>query len=155
MINREVTSQMLSGRKRTRSEVKEITQTHIDSSTKATTLSSRHIKENKKSEKAQKNYKTLNIKQIKITEDNNLDPCTVYEASEEDFMNPIEFFDNLWKETNRSTGIIKIIPPRKWKERNINLFKEHYYNNFARNAKKMETRIQKLSSLIKGKVILQ
>jgi len=80
-----------------------------------------------------------------------IEPCATIIATEEDFKNPIAFFDSIWNKEH-STGIIKIIPPKDWKSKNFELFKENYCKKFAGSDKKLDTRKIILNELYKAKV---
>ena len=82
-----------------------------------------------------------------------IEPCTIIHATEEDFANPIPFFDSLW-DKEHSTGIIKIIPPKGWREKNLRLFKQEYLRKFFENDRKLDTRKIVLHELHKAKVTL-
>jgi hypothetical protein len=90
-----------------------------------------------------------------------LDECKIFYPNEEDFKNPIGYFDSLWNGNNNNnnesyididTGIIKIVPPESWKK----FQKEYFLNKISEraflNSKKISTRKQKLGQLYKAKV---
>ena len=77
--------------------------------------------------------------------------CLEYHATEEDFKNPIQYINNLWRKNN-STGIIKIHPPSTWLEYNNKVFNQYYLPKFEKSDIKLETRIQTLNKLFYGKV---
>ena len=91
--------------------------------------------------KEEKGKKTLNISL-----------CKSIVASELDFKNPINFIENIWEPSEKSTGIIKVTPPESWKKSNSFIFDNFYFPNFKKSVKKIETRIQSLEGLLKGKV---
>lgn len=80
-----------------------------------------------------------------------IEPCMTVVATEENFKNPIAFLDSLWN-TDRSTGIIKIIPPKEWKDKNLRMFNEVYTKKFNEWDKKLDTRKIPLNQLYKAKV---
>ena len=80
-----------------------------------------------------------------------INECIEYHATDEDFKNPIQYIDDLWRENN-STGIIKIHPPSSWLNYNNKVFNEFYLPKFEKSDIKLETRIQTLNNLFYGKV---
>jgi hypothetical protein len=82
-----------------------------------------------------------------------IEECKIVYPTEEEFKNPIAFFDSLWNYKS-STGIIKIIPPKNWKERNRILFWEEYCKKFETSDKKLDTRKIVLNEMHKAKVKL-
>jgi hypothetical protein len=109
-----------------------------------------------------KKYRSFNVKMNNIKVETltvskktslmyDIKECLVYHATEEDFKNPIQYIDNLWRK-NSSTGIIKIIPPTTWLEYNNKVFNQYYLPKFENSENKLETRIQTLNKLFYGKV---
>ncbi len=80
-----------------------------------------------------------------------IEPCTTITATDDDFKNPIAFFNSIWGK-DKSTGIIKIIPPKNWKEMNFRLFKQEYCKRFYNSDKKLDTRKIVLNELYTAKV---
>lgn len=83
----------------------------------------------------------------------NIEHCTTIVATDEDFKDPIAFFDSIWNKEH-STGIIKIIPPKDWKEKNLSLFKQEFCKKFYSSDKKLDTRKIILNELYKAKVCI-
>ena len=81
-------------------------------------------------------------------------PCTTVYATEDDFLNPITFFESIWDKNNNSTGIIKIVPPENWKNDYSGVFKNTYLKKFEECDKKLETRKMNLTKLYMAKVNL-
>jgi hypothetical protein len=78
--------------------------------------------------------------------------CTTVTATEEDFSDPISFFEKISNEYI-DTGIIKIIPPTSWtKNASKNLFEKNYFPSIKTSQKQLEIRIQTLNKLFEGKV---
>ena len=78
--------------------------------------------------------------------------CKKYYPSEEDFKNPIAYFDKLWSLNESDTGIIKIIPPESWKKNQNIYYKKEIYERANSNVKNLSTRKQNLGLLYKAKV---
>lgn len=78
--------------------------------------------------------------------------CKTVTATEEDFLNPINFFDNLWDESSPSTGVIKIIPPKNWVTKQKEYFECTFRPKFQDKDKKLTTRKQTLDQLYLAKV---
>jgi hypothetical protein len=76
--------------------------------------------------------------------------CPTIEASEEDFKDPIAFIQRIWK--THQTGIAKIIPPLNWTQMTNRLFVENSLSKFRQSVTPLETRIQTLNQLFRGKV---
>jgi len=74
-------------------------------------------------------------------------------GTEEDFKNPIAFFDKLLQKKDTYSGVIKVIPPRTWKKNYDRLFEKYYKKRFLEKDTKMEIRMQILNNLLLGKVI--
>jgi hypothetical protein len=114
------------------------------------------MKDYGKTEQKLNNYRKNKKMETKLKKLKNLENpikiCTTVYPTENDFINPIAYLENLWNSNKDSTGIIKIIPPESWKITNSYIFENFYYPNFLRSDKKIETRIQILGSLMKGKV---
>ncbi len=111
-----------------------------------TKLKSHRNKENKRQRIS--NLEELNPK------DREIPVCLEFHATEEDFKNPISYFEKLWLD-NKSTGIIKIIPPSSWREKNEKMFSKSYFPKFIASDKILETRIQTLNKLFQGKVFFK
>ena len=79
-------------------------------------------------------------------------PCKIINATEEDFLNPIQFFESIWEKNQHSTGIIKIIPPAGWKQNIASTFQNTYLRKFEECEKKLETRKMNLNKLYTAKV---
>jgi hypothetical protein len=90
-------------------------------------------------------------KSRKINKDN-FNFCLTVHATEKDFEDPVKYLEQLWNENKESTGIIKIIPPERWKNFNTKIFNEKILPNLKNNEKTFETRIQTLNELLNGKV---
>jgi len=114
-------------------------------------------KSSKKETKLNK-FKKFRVKSPKIKKGIlkiSLQQANIQYATEEDFKNPIVYFESLWESNIPSTGIIKIIPPKSWQKLNSYIFNEKYLKSFLKYTKKIETREQILSSLMKGKVNIE
>lgn len=78
--------------------------------------------------------------------------CSTFEPTEEDFKNPISYFDTLWKESENDTGLIKIVPPPSWKEKQKKYFNNEILTKIESNDKPLTTRKQTLGLLYQAKV---
>jgi hypothetical protein len=107
-----------------------------------------------RTEKNEKNEKNEKYEKNVTKNSQNFERCKIIQASESDFQNPILFFEKLWTENADSTGIIKIIPPKNWKEINDRTFNSIYHPSFEKCGKKIEIRKQQLNNLLYGKVKL-
>lgn len=103
--------------------------------------------------------KTANsIKDNKMSKGNNAFPysdfpeSTIIKATEEDFNNPLSFFDQLLAKKDSVSGVIKIIPPKGWKKNYEYLFEKFYKKRFLEKDLRFETRCQNLNTLFYGKV---
>lgn len=83
-----------------------------------------------------------------------IEPAKIYTASEEEFLNPLALFDSLWNGEDKSTGIIKIIPPKKWVAEQKQNLENNYKSALKDKSKKLNVRIQNLFELYKAKVII-
>jgi len=105
----------------------------------------------KLSEKEQK-IKT-NTKEINLNDNySDIEECKIFYPNEEDFKNPITYFDNLWNINEPDTGIIKIIPPESWKKNQNNYFQKEINERANLSSKNLLTRKQNLGKLYKAKV---
>ena len=73
-------------------------------------------------------------------------------ATEDDFQNPLSFFDKLLNQKDSLSGVIKILPPKEWKKNYSTIFEKVYKKNFLEKDFKLETRLQNLKNLFLGKV---
>jgi hypothetical protein len=78
--------------------------------------------------------------------------CKTVYATENDFSNPIQFFERIWEKNKCSTGVIKIIPPESWINNNVGTF-TNYLKKFEENDKKLDTRKMNLNKLYMAKVL--
>jgi hypothetical protein len=78
--------------------------------------------------------------------------CPTIIATEEDFKDPISFFQKIWK--THKTGIAKIIPPENWSNGTNRLFVDKLLPKLNQSVSTLETRIQTLNQLFSGKVSL-
>lgn len=92
-------------------------------------------------------------KQMTFKSFSEINPVLEIKATPQDFINPINFFDKLWKENESSTGIIKIIPPSNWVEFQRGLLNKVYLPRLLDKEKKLYTRKQILNQLYQAKVI--
>lgn len=82
-----------------------------------------------------------------------LPECLVIHATAEDFENPIAFIDGLWQlRGSEDTGLIKIIPPAQWREKQRLYFEEKLKSKINANDKLLTTRKQTLGLLYEAKV---
>jgi hypothetical protein len=99
-------------------------------------------------------YKLAQEKQaISDLKYSSIPPCKTVIATEEDFKNPILFFESIWKKTDHSTGVIKVVPPETWKKNYVSTF-ESYSQKFDESDKKLDTRKMNLNKLYMAKVYL-
>lgn len=77
--------------------------------------------------------------------------CKTVVATEQDFQNPILFFESLWEKDQHSTGVIKVIPPDSWKRRYKGT-SESYVKKFEESDRKLDTRRMNLNKLYMAKV---
>jgi len=103
---------------------------------------------------SEKEYLTsiANEKNSQITKLNQMESVHVFNATEEDFSNPLKYFDGLWDLKANSTGIVKIIPPEKWVEKQRLQFEKEMKIKIQNPHKKLESRKQVLSNLYMAKV---
>jgi hypothetical protein len=103
---------------------------------------------------SEKEYLTsiANEKNSQITKLDEIESVQVFNATEEDFSNPLKYFDGLWDLKANSTGIVKIIPPEKWVEKQRLLFENEMKVKIQNPHKKLETRKQVLGHLYMAKV---
>jgi len=80
-----------------------------------------------------------------------IEHCTIITATEEDFANPIAFFDKIWNKAN-STGILKIIPPKNWRDHNLRIFQDEYLRKLKESTMKLSSRRIILNNLYKAEV---
>jgi len=126
----------------------------VKSGRKKRTLEENPVKEKEKrqnSEKCKKPYEKI-VTNTETSLENKINFCLTVFATENDFKDPIKYLENLWNEHKESTGIIKIIPPERWKKINENIFIDRILPNLKNSQKTFETRIQTLNKLFKGKV---
>jgi len=83
---------------------------------------------------------------------NQLENVSVFDATEEDFLNPLGFFDKLWEINANSTGIVKIIPPQKWIQKQKQNFENETRQRILNPTKKLISRKQTLCDLYTAKV---
>jgi len=82
-----------------------------------------------------------------------LPECKVFKATFEDFKNPIAFIDKIWqKQSTEDTGLIKIIPPQEWKEKQRKYFENEITTRINAYDKPLTTRKQTLGLLYEAKV---
>jgi hypothetical protein len=106
----------------------------------------------KLSEKEHQQKISNEVCEEKILKFSEIEEVKTLHATEEDFSNPLKFFDKLWQENEKSTGIIKIVPPEAW----IVKQKEHLQTVFKSRlkdpSKKLQTRKQTLNEFYLAKV---
>jgi len=83
---------------------------------------------------------------------NEMEEVKIFHATDQDFTNPLKFFDNLWEENKASSGIIKIIPPSNWVAIQKELINKTYRPRLEDNKKKLFVRKQDLNDLYLAKV---
>lgn len=98
----------------------------------------------------QKQAKEVEENLLRISE---VEEVKVVRATEEDFLNPLRFFDSLWNQSEISTGIVKIIPPESWVVRQKSNLESNYKPKLEDPTKKLFTRKQSLNELYLAKVI--
>ncbi len=103
---------------------------------------------------SEKEYLTSfsNERNSQITKFDQIENVQVFKAREEDFLNPIKFFDGLWELNANSTGIVKIIPPERWVEKQKQHFEKEMKTKIQNPHKKLETRKQILCDLYMARV---
>lgn len=102
---------------------------------------------------SEKEYQAKSKKEESKAELKNIEPCTVVQATEEDFKNILGFFDKLWSKEKSSTGIIKVIPPESWVQNQRTEMDSTFLPRFKEPGKKLVTRKQILNQLYMAKVI--
>ncbi len=79
--------------------------------------------------------------------------CDVIYATLEDFKNPIGFIEKLWNQENlENTGLIKIIPPKEWKDKQKSFYLNEIKERIHASDKPLITRKQNLGLLYQAKV---
>jgi hypothetical protein len=81
-----------------------------------------------------------------------INPTLTIRGNSNDFKNPIEFFDKILSEKKETLGIVKIIPPREWRENYEKIFEKFYRKKLLEKDLKLDIRKQILSDLLLGKV---
>jgi len=114
-------------------------------------------KSNKRNQIVDSSNRILNKcinKDFKMTNSLNISESNIIKATNDDFKNPIAFFDKFLENKETHSGIIKIIPPKDWKENYDNIFEKVYKKKFLEKDFKFEVRTQILNNLLFGKVII-
>ena len=97
----------------------------------------------------------LSVSSDKSTRDislSQLENVSVFEATEQDLLNPLGFFDKLWDANSPSTGIIKIIAPDKWIQQQKLNFDNETRQRILNPNKKLDSRKQTLCDLYTARV---
>jgi hypothetical protein len=109
------------------------------------------LKLSEKEYQMKSNNENLQQNKIKYSE---IETCNIFNAQEEDFINPISYFEKLWNEDSTNTGIIKVIPPTSWVNKQKENFNKIYATKLQDQEKKLFTRKQTLNELRLAKVII-